>query len=602
MALVQLSVVEQRLDAVRAVLAGAQVKEVASSLGVSRQSVHGWLARYLVEGVPGLADRSLRPHASPQQAGGAVEVRVAEMRRQHPRWGAKRIRMELLRKPPVDWAIPATRTINRILVRQGLVIPRKRKRPRESYQRWERPSPMQLWQLDIVGGVMLVDPVTGALREAKVVTGVDDHSRFCVIASVVESATGRAVCLALAAALRRYGVPEEILTDNGKQFTDRFGKGGEVLFDKICRHNAITHRLTQPASPTTTGKIERFHLTLRRELLDDHEPFESLTAAQTAVDGFVAQYNADRPHQALDAELPVTPAERFTPIPEEKRELLELWLPPVLAPTAKTAEEEEPAKSGDGAVAVPVPWAGGPVELDRIVPPSGNMQLAGKQFWLGPNRSGQVVRFWASVDMIHLLIGGAKVKTVRSHLTVNDLAKLFSEGAVNAGLSPMPPVEDGAAVEVDRSIGSGGITSLGGKVILAAEILAGRRVGIRIEPRTLMFFDLETRALLRTRPNPLTPDQVARLRGNRPAGPPPRPSVEPIRVQRRASKDGIICVCKQKVALGRIHRYKTVTVYVSDTALAIELDDQETRVVRRTTTMPVINIKSTRPRSGPLVS
>jgi hypothetical protein len=96
---------------------------------------------------------------------------------------------------------------------------------------------MQLWQLDIVGGVMLVDPVTGALREAKVVTGVDDHSRFCVIASVVESATGRAVCLALAAALRRYGVPEEILTDNGKQFTDRFGKGGEVLFDKICRHN-----------------------------------------------------------------------------------------------------------------------------------------------------------------------------------------------------------------------------------------------------------------------------------------------------------------------------------------------------------------------------
>ena len=536
MALVQLSVVEQRLDAVRAVLAGAQVKEVASSLGVSRQSVHGWLARYLVEGVPGLADRSHRPHASPQQAGGAVEVRVAEMRRQHPRWGAKRIRMELLRKPPVDWTIPATRTINRILVRQGLVIPRKRKRPRESYQRWERPSPMQLWQLDIVGGVMLVDPVTGALREAKVVTGVDDHSRFCVIASVVEHATGRAVCLALAAALRRYGVPEEILTDNGKQFTDRFGKGGEVLFDKICRHNAITHRLTQPASPTTTGKIERFHLTLRRELLDDHEPFESLTAAQTAVDGFVAQYNADRPHQALDAELPVTPAERFTPIPEEKRELLELWLPPVLAPTAKTAEEEEPAKSGDGAVAVPVPWAGGPVELDRIVPPSGNMQLAGKQFWLGPNRSGQVVRFWASVDMIHLLIGGAKVKTVRSHLTVNDLAKLFSEGAVNAGLSPMPPVEDGAAVEVDRSIGSGGITSLGGKVILAAEILAGRRVGIRIEPRTLMFFDLETRALLRTQAEPTHPRpgrQVAREPASRAATPSlggadpgPTPSIE----------------------------------------------------------------------------
>jgi len=374
-----------------------------------------------------------------------------------------------------------------------------------------------------------------------------------------------------------------------------------VLFDKICRHNAITHRLTQPASPTTTGKIERFHLTLRRELLDDHQPYESQAAAQAAVDGFVTQYNTDRPHQALDPVAPVTPAERFSPVPEEQRHLAELWLPPVLASTT-TRSAEEQAESAEGGVAGPVPWAGGPVELDRIVPPSGNMQLAGKQFWLAPHRSGQVVRFWAGVDMIHLLIGGAKVKTVRSHLTVNDLSRLVTEGAVNAGPSPLPPIDDGAAVEVDRAIGSGGITSLGGKVILAAEILAGRRVGIRIETDTLMFFDLQTRELLRTRPNPLTQEEVLRLRGNRPAGPPPRPSLEPIRVQRRASKDGIICVCKQKVALGRIHRYKTLTIAVSDTTLAIELDDQETRVVRRTTTTPVTNIKSNRPRPVPLVS
>jgi hypothetical protein len=94
---------------------------------------------------------------------------------------------------------------------------------------------MQLWGIDIVGGVMLVNPVTGVLREAKVVTGVDDHSRYCVIAKVVERATSRAVCLALAEALMRFGVPEEILTDNGKQFTDRFGKhgprNGEVLLE-----------------------------------------------------------------------------------------------------------------------------------------------------------------------------------------------------------------------------------------------------------------------------------------------------------------------------------------------------------------------------------
>jgi transposase InsO family protein len=76
-------------------------------------------------------------------------------------------------------------------------------------------------------------------------------------------------------------VPEEILTDNGKQFTDRFGKGGEVLFDKICRKNGITHRLTAPAPPTTTGKVERFHQTLRRELLNDHAASPQCTKPRT---------------------------------------------------------------------------------------------------------------------------------------------------------------------------------------------------------------------------------------------------------------------------------------------------------------------------------
>ena len=81
--------------------------------------------------------------------------------------------------------------------------------------------------------------------------------------------------------------------DNGKQFTDRFGRGGEVLFDKICRRNGIAHRLTAPSSPTTTGKVERFHQTLRRELLDDARPFTSLLEAQAAIDDWVREYNAD---------------------------------------------------------------------------------------------------------------------------------------------------------------------------------------------------------------------------------------------------------------------------------------------------------------------
>src|SRR6266536_1683179 len=162
---------------------------------------------------------------------------------------------------------------------------------------------------------------------ARVVTGVDDHSRFCVIAAVVPRATGRTVCQAFAAALARFGIPDEVLTDNGKQFTGRFGhpRAGEVLFDRICRENGITHRLTGPRSPTTTGKIERFHGSLRRELLDDHEPFDSLETTITEITAWADEYNTTRPHQALDMSCPAT---RFTA--REIEPDLPLVLPPAL--------------------------------------------------------------------------------------------------------------------------------------------------------------------------------------------------------------------------------------------------------------------------------
>ena len=220
--------------------------------------------------------------------------------------------------------VPSRISVHRVLVRRGLIEPAPRKRPRHSYLRWERDEPMALWQMDIVGGMFLADGT-----EAKVVTGVDDHSRYCVIASVVARATGRAVCLAFAAALRQFGVPNEVLTDAGKQFTDRFGKGGEVLFDRICRDNGITHRLTQPRTPTTTGKIERSHGSLRRELTDDAVPFADLAAAQAAVDEWVGEYNTRRPHQAIGM---AVPAERFsTARAAAERELLPLRLPGVIA-------------------------------------------------------------------------------------------------------------------------------------------------------------------------------------------------------------------------------------------------------------------------------
>jgi hypothetical protein len=131
--------------------------------------------------------------------------------------------------------------------------------------------------------------------------------------------------------------------------------------------------------------------------------------------------------------------------------------------------------------------------------------------------------------------------------------------------------------------------------------LSGRRVTIRFEETTMMIFDPETRELLRTRPSPLTWDQARALRGARPAGPPPRPSTEPITAQRRASDTGVITVAGQKIALGRIHARQVVTVHVAADTVTIDLGE-DTRTVRRTTTQPVRSIKAASPRKAPRVS
>ena len=308
--LVELSLMEQRYQAVLAVVQdGWKVSEVAERLGVSRQSVHAWIARYEAGGLAALADRSHRPASCPHQTAPELEARICELRREHPGWGPRRIEHELARRgcePP-----PSRSSIYRCLKRHQLIELRRRRRRREEFRRWERERPMELWQMDVMAGVLLEDA-----GELKLVTGIDDHSRFCVACGLVRRAVSRAVCGVLLGALERYGVPDEILTDNGKVFTGRYGpRPSEVMFDRILREQGIAHRLTGVRSPTTTGKIERFHQSLRREFLDGRV-FASFEQAQAEIDAWVSDYNSSRPHQALEM---ATPAERFrlTPLAKE---------------------------------------------------------------------------------------------------------------------------------------------------------------------------------------------------------------------------------------------------------------------------------------------
>ena len=363
---------EQRYKAVLAVIGdGRGITEVAAAWGVSRQTLHEWLSRYEVGGLEGLVDRSHRPASCPHQMPGVVEIAVLEARRLHPGWGARRIVHELGRAGIMP--VPSESGVYRALHRAGLIDPSARRRRKDTWKRWERAQPMELWQLDLVGGFGLVDGTS-----LKALTGIDDHSRFCVSAALMPRERTQPVCDAFAAALRAHGVPQQVLTDNGKVFTGRFNHPPtEVLFDRICRENGIEHLLTAPRCPTTTGKIERFHRTLRAEFLTGRV-FASLAAAQVELDTWVAAYNRDRPHQSLDMH---TPAERFGTAP--RRTL------------------------------VTTPDRSGPEWVARKVSTVGVVCVSWQQVSVGRHRAGERCDIHVGPPTLQLWIGNELLRTVQ---------------------------------------------------------------------------------------------------------------------------------------------------------------------------------------------
>ncbi|MCA1836690.1 MAG: IS481 family transposase [Actinobacteria bacterium] len=589
-----MSVVEQRYHAVMEVISGGvPVVEVAERYGVSRKTVHAWLRRYRQDGLPGLTDRSHRPHHHPGQLAAEVEARVCELRRTHPRWGSRRLVHELRRLGITP--VPSRSTVYRVLVRHSLVTAIARKRRREDYRRWERSAPMQLWQLDVMGSVFIKDPSTpDGVVEAKLISGIDDHSRYSVIGTVVPRASARAVCSAFVAAMTEYGVPDEVLSDNGRQFTGRFGapRPAEVLFERICRHNGITQRLTKPRSPTTTGKVERWHQTIQVELLDPHGPFDSLEAAQAAVDAWRTEYNTVRPHQALDM---ATPAQRFIPVPVEQRGVLGLWLPPELAPTGPSVGNPESLDSIDDepdesvahaadsipatdatTVEQPVRTLGealaiDAVEIDRLVPASGNLGVCGQQFWLGPARAGRTLTLWIDTTTVHLSLDGQHLKTLPSRLTSIDLARLRAHGARPAGLPPARPswtqLSAGAPVEIHRTANAVGMVSIAGTYHSVGQQFAGRRITLRLEA-TLAHVVVDG-VLVRTIALTLTPTQRARLQGARLPGPAPLLDQRPTRVQRTVSCRGGTQIIGQRVQVGLCYAGQIVTIEVDETTLRV---------------------------------
>ena len=396
--LMEVSVVEQRYQAVLEVIRdGTSIVDIAARMGVSRQSVHSWLSRYRDGGLDALKDRSHRPVSCPHQMTPIVEARIVELRRLHPGWGPRRL-MHQLGRDGVDQP-PSYAAVYRCLVRHRLIEPRKRRR-RDDYVRWERGRAMELWQMDVMSGVLLDDGT-----DLKVVTGIDDHSRFCVVAQLVTRPTSRAVCGALAQTIEHHGVPDEILTDNGKVFTGRFGPNPhESLFDRICRDNGIRHLLTGIRSPTTTGKIERFHRTMREEHLRGRT-FASVSTAQTELDAWVSDYNTERPHQSLAM---LTPAERFR--------LGESTAAASLPPDTSALDTD---RNGDD-------W------VSRKVTTNGVISVAWQSINVGRNFFGKRVDVHVGPKLLEVWCGAELVKTV-VRTSSKEVRKKNAEGTRSRG-------------------------------------------------------------------------------------------------------------------------------------------------------------------------
>jgi integrase-like protein len=180
--------------------------------------------------------------------------------------------------------------------------------------------------------------------------------------------------------MARHGVPQEVLTDNAKVFTGRFGHTDvEVLFDRICRENGIDHLLTAPRSPTTTGKIERFHRTLRSEFLTGRI-FDDFGAAQADLEEWVGSYSTHRPHQALGM---ATPASRFT--------------------------RDDPGRPADASALVPERTGEG--WISRKITTNGVISVAWQEISCGKHRAGRRVDIQLQGPMLQIWDGDELLKT-----------------------------------------------------------------------------------------------------------------------------------------------------------------------------------------------
>lgn len=258
--------------------------------GIDRHTGYKWKERYAQQ--QSLADRSRRPHTSPSKTSEEIEQLILAARAENPGWGARTIREVLIREGYAQ--IPCAKTVNNILHRYGCISPEESQK-RQPFTRFEKDLCNQMWQVDFKGEFRMGDN-----NYCYPLDIIDDHSRFA-IKIVPHTGTANVVIPAFRDAFMEFGMPESVLSDNGSQFAG-FKKGYTQFerwlmdLDILPIHGRIRH-------PQTQGKIERFHRTMKQELLN-HTTIADIRDAQNKFAVWREKYNNVRPHEALGTKRP----------------------------------------------------------------------------------------------------------------------------------------------------------------------------------------------------------------------------------------------------------------------------------------------------------
>jgi transposase InsO family protein len=283
-------------------------QQVAREMGVGLSTLSKWVRVYREQGEAGLQSQSGRRGSRRPKMAAAVKTKVVELKRHHPDLGIQKISQFLRRV----LFLPVSReTVRRTLHEQQL-LKKPRSKPRRNPPKprfFERSTPNQMWQTDIftfrLGG-----------KNAYLIGFIDDHSRYVVGLDLFRSQTAEHVLGVYRTAVAEYGVPKEMLSDQGRQYSSW---RGTTRFEAELRKDRVHHIKSRPHHPMTLGKIERFWKTIWEEFLVRAQ-FDSFESARERVRLWVKHYNHQRPHQSLEG---LCPADRFFAIAQELRKVME---------------------------------------------------------------------------------------------------------------------------------------------------------------------------------------------------------------------------------------------------------------------------------------